>query len=239
MFSLTIVDTDAFLEMSQSAQLLYFHLAMRADDDGFVSSPKKIMRMVGSNDDDIKLLINKKFIIPFERGICVIKHWWTHNHIQKDRYHETMYIDEKAQLSKKENGVYTLDTGRSQGVSNSDTQVRLGKARQGKARGSAPSSDDDEIHEKRFEFFWKRYPTKKEKKKCLKWWKNRKPDKELTAAITNAVEKYKKTDKWKRGFIPYPYTFLYNERWNDEIDESEFKDRDEERDRDDAGVTNI
>ena len=83
MFSLKVVDTDAFLDMPQSSQLLYFHLAMRADDDGFVSNPKKIMRMLGTQDDDIKVLVLKKFIIPFESGICVIKHWRIHNYIQK------------------------------------------------------------------------------------------------------------------------------------------------------------
>ena len=98
MFSLKIVDTDAFLDMPQSSQLLYFQLAMRADDDGFVANPKKIMRMIGSQDDDIKVLITKKFIIPFESGVCVIKHWLIHNLIRLDRYTETQYTREKSQL---------------------------------------------------------------------------------------------------------------------------------------------
>lgn len=126
MFSLKIVDTDAFLEMPQSSQLLYYHLAMRADDDGFVSNPKKIMRMVGSQDDDYKILLAKRFVIAFESGICVIKHWRIHNYIQADRYQETNYLPEKSTLEIKENGSYTECI---QNVSKLDTQVRLGKDR--------------------------------------------------------------------------------------------------------------
>ena len=98
MFSLKIVDTDAFLDMPQSSQLLYFHLSMRADDDGFVSNPKKIMKIVGSGDDDMKVLFTKRFVLPFESGVCVIKHWKIHNYIQNDRYAPTQWIKEKAML---------------------------------------------------------------------------------------------------------------------------------------------
>lgn len=99
MFSLKIVDTDAFLDMPQGSQLLYFHLAMRADDDGFVSNPKKIMKISNSADDDMKVLVAKEFIIPFERGVCVIKHWLVHNIIRQDRYIETEHIEEKNKLA--------------------------------------------------------------------------------------------------------------------------------------------
>ena len=85
MFSKLIIDSDMFLDMPLSTQALYFHLSMRADDDGFVNNPKKIQRMIGCNDDDLKVLITKKFIIPFESGICVIKHWKIHNYIRNDR----------------------------------------------------------------------------------------------------------------------------------------------------------
>lgn len=91
MFSPDIVDSDAFLDMPTSSQLLYFHLGMRADDDGFVN-PKKIMRMVGANGDDLKVLLTKRFLLPFESGVVVIKHWLIHNLIRKDRYKETMYV---------------------------------------------------------------------------------------------------------------------------------------------------
>ena len=107
MFSLDIIDTDLFMEMPQSSRLLYYELCMRADDDGFVSSPKKIMKMVGCNEDDFRVLTTKQFIIPFDTGIVVIKHWKIHNYIQKDRYKETIYLAEKSELSQEKNGMYT------------------------------------------------------------------------------------------------------------------------------------
>jgi hypothetical protein len=108
LISLDIVDTDAFLDMPQTAQNLYFHLNTRADDDGFVANPKKIIRMIGSQEDDMKLLVAKKFIIAFESGICVIKHWRINNSIRKDRYEETKYVQEKDCLFIRNNGAYTL-----------------------------------------------------------------------------------------------------------------------------------
>lgn len=142
MFSLQIVDTDAFLDMSQSAQLLYFHLAMRADDDGFVGNVKKITRMVGTNDDDLKILLAKNFIMPFESGVCVIKHWRIHNLIRSDRYNETKYVEEKALLSLKENGSYTMATTGIPNGNQMEPQVRLGKVSKGKDRLVEDSEDE-------------------------------------------------------------------------------------------------
>lgn len=127
MFAKSIIDSDMFLDMPLSAQALYFHLSMRADDDGFINNPKRVQRMIGANDDDFKLLIAKQFIIPFDSGIVVIKHWRLHNYIQKDRYKPTIYTEEKAALSLAD-GVYTDCI---HDVSKMDTQVRLevGKSR--------------------------------------------------------------------------------------------------------------
>jgi len=108
MFDMEIVDTDLFLDMPQSTQNLYFHLGMRADDDGFVSNPKKIIKIIGANEDDLKLLFLKKFVIPFESGICVITHWKLNNYLRKDRYTETIYKEEKKLLVEDENGAYSL-----------------------------------------------------------------------------------------------------------------------------------
>lgn len=128
MFAKTIIDSDSFLDMPHSTQLLYFHLSMRADDDGFINNPKKIQRMVGSGDDDLKLLIAKNFIIPFDSGVVVIKHWRIHNYIQSDRYKSTVYQEEKAMLQVKENKAYTLmDTECIHDGYSLETQVRLGK----------------------------------------------------------------------------------------------------------------
>jgi len=128
MFSLDIVASDAFLEMPTSSRELYFHLGMYADDDGFVS-PKKIMRMVGATEDDLKILLAKRFLIVFENGVVVIKHWKMNNYIKNDRYKETVYVEEKKALITKDNGSYTECI---QNVSKLETQVRLGKVRLGK-----------------------------------------------------------------------------------------------------------
>ena len=132
MFAKSIVDSDAFIDMPMSARLLYYDLGMRADDDGFVNSPKKIMRMIGATNDDMNILLMRKFVIAFESGVVVIKHWRIHNYIQSDRYHPTKYVEEKSKLALKDNGAYTLDTKCIQPVSNLDTEVRLGKVRQDK-----------------------------------------------------------------------------------------------------------
>mgnify|MGYP007090497323 FL=1 len=107
MFAKSIIDTDAFLDMPASSQNLYFHLAMRADDDGFVDNPRKIQRIVGASDDDLRILIGKRYILAFDSGVIVIKHWRLHNYIRKDRYTPTLYEEEKNSLYLKENGAYT------------------------------------------------------------------------------------------------------------------------------------
>lgn len=108
MFSKTIIDSDAFLDMPLSTQSLYFHLSMRADDEGFVNNPRKIQRMIGASDDDLKLLVGKNFIIPFDSGVVVIKHWRIHNYIRADRIVPTNYKDERSCLCVKANGAYTF-----------------------------------------------------------------------------------------------------------------------------------
>lgn len=109
MFDKTITNSDNFLEMPDSTQNLYFHLSMEADDDGFVDNWKSIMRMTGKKEDDLKILIAKQYIIPFDTGVIVIKHWRINNYLRKDRYHETKYIKEKSQLFIEKNEEYSLD----------------------------------------------------------------------------------------------------------------------------------
>ena len=108
MFNIKIVDSDAFLDMPLSTQALYFHLNMRADDDGFVGNPKRIQRLIGASEDDLKILIAKRFLLVFEDSVIVIKHWRIHNTIKNDRYNKTLYIEELNQLKIKENKAYTL-----------------------------------------------------------------------------------------------------------------------------------
>ena len=109
MFSKSIVESDAFLDMPVTARLLYFTLGMEADDDGFINAPKKAIRYTGCSNDDLKILIAKKFIIPFESGVIVIKHWKINNYIQKDRYKPTQYEKELSHLYLKQNNAYTLN----------------------------------------------------------------------------------------------------------------------------------
>ena len=127
MFSPDIVRSDAFLEMSASARELYFQLGMSADDDGFIA-PRGVMRMVGASEDDLKLLIAKRFVIPFESGVIVVKHWKINNLVRKDWYKPTRYSEEALLLYVKENMAYTLDSTKGVKFVNEPlTQVRLGK----------------------------------------------------------------------------------------------------------------
>jgi hypothetical protein len=146
MFAKTIIDSDSFLDMPLSTQALYFHLSMRADDDGFINNPKKIMRMIGASQNEMELLMVKKFLITFENGVVVIKHWKIHNYIRSDRYKPTIYAGEKALLEEKANGVYQLSTDcLPAGIPNDnqmDTQVRLGKDSIGKDRLGEVSIED-------------------------------------------------------------------------------------------------
>ncbi len=98
MFSKQITDMDTFLDMPATAQNLYFHLNMHADDDGFLGNVKTIRRMVGASEDDQKLLIAKQFLIMFPDGVVVIRDWHIHNYIQKDRYHQTIFTEDKKLL---------------------------------------------------------------------------------------------------------------------------------------------
>lgn len=165
MFSLQIVDTDAFMDMPLSAQALYFHLGMRADDDGFLSNARRIQKLVGAADDDLKLLILKRFVLTFDSGVIVLKHWKISNYIQKDRYKPTLYREEKATLYLKPDGAYTdhpsegvhpciqsVSKEDTEGekpaiptvctdVSMLDTQDRLGQVRLGEVNKNSLSGD--------------------------------------------------------------------------------------------------
>lgn len=106
MFAKTIVLSDAFLDMPLGARCLYMTMGMLADDDGFVNNPKSIIRQCGATEDDMRILFAKKFVIPFDNGVVVIKHWRINNYLQKDRYNETKYLEEKSMLTINEKGAY-------------------------------------------------------------------------------------------------------------------------------------
>jgi len=152
MFSDEVTETDAFLDMPIGSQLLYFRLGMNADDDGFIASPKMVMRMIGATDDELKILFAKKFLLSFQNGICVIKHWRINNYIRKQLYNETKYSKERSQLFIRPNGSYTFnpegaiplpeghfttkENVKNGAVDNTSTQrrPRIGKDRIGKDR---------------------------------------------------------------------------------------------------------
>ena len=158
MFAKSIIDSDLFLDMPQSTQNLYFHLSLRADDDGFVGNPKKIMRMINCSQDDIKILISKQFLIPFESGVVVIKHWKIHNYIRNDRYKPTIYKEKKKKLIEQENKEYIV------GIPNGnqmDTQYSIGKDSLGKNSVDKEKKDEKE-KEKTFKSILDEYTKNKE-----------------------------------------------------------------------------
>lgn len=131
MFSQQITDSDSFLDMPLSAQALYFHLGMNADDDGFVNSPKRIQRVIGANEDDLKLLIAKRFVLSFDSGVVVIKHWKINNSIRQDRYTPTVYTEELSLITEKPNRAYTF-TNNIIGCQDDNHWLPSGMHRQGK-----------------------------------------------------------------------------------------------------------
>ena len=214
MFAKTIIDSDAFLDMPLSTQALYFHLSMRADDDGFINNAKKIQRMLGCADDDLKILLSKNFVIPFETGVCVIKHWKVHNYIQKDRYKPTVYSEEKEKLTIKNNDVYTMDTECIQNVYSLEAQVRLGKVSLGKDKKPLSSKNYDDYPE--FLEFWSAYPRKDDKKKSFEAWLKNKPN---IDKVLQALGWQKKTEQWLKNngqFIPLGETYINGHRWEAE-----------------------
>ncbi len=174
MFTKTIIDSDEFLDMPLSTQALYFHLSMRADDEGFVNNYKKIMRMTGASQDEIKVLVGKRFILIFESGIIVIKHWKLHNCIRKDRLKETVCKEEKKQLVEKDN-VYSIEKDKNcnkvtpalQAVTNSYTEKEIDKEIEKEENilsdSAAKKKEQTASINNFFETVWELYPRKRGK----------------------------------------------------------------------------
>lgn len=178
MFAKTIVLSDAFLDMPLGARCLYMTMGMLADDDGFVNNPKSIMRQSGATTDDLRILIEKKFIIPFESGVIVIKHWRINNYLQKDRYQETKYIEEKSQLQIDEKGAYTSNVYTDYVYTGKD---RLGKDRIGN-KYIAPTLEEiqayckqrnNNVDAQRFYDYYTRNDWKDSKGNKVKNWKQK------------------------------------------------------------------
>jgi hypothetical protein len=150
MFAKTIVFSDEFLDMPPTSRCLYFTLGMVADDDGFINNPKSVMRQCGASMDDLKILITKKFVLIFDDGVVVIKHWRIHNFIRKDTYSETKYKDDKALLELDENKAYSMNIEpRQRPVNVPSTQVRLGKVSIGKINTKDIPADESSLSVKK------------------------------------------------------------------------------------------
>jgi hypothetical protein len=171
LFSMQIVDSDAFLEMPMTSQLLYFHLAMRADDEGFVGNPKRVIKMIGSSEDDFKVLLIKRFLLSFESGVVVIKHWLIHNTIRMDRFNPTNYQEEKSMLFIKQNKAYTDTANNGQPLGNHlEPQVKLSKVNLIKDKLNNLSLKNGENMGKEKAFYKSTGEEMRFTKKDKKWW---------------------------------------------------------------------
>ena len=240
MFSKQIIDSDAFLEMPLSTQALYFHLSMRADDDGFLNNAKKVMKIIGANQNDYDLLVAKSFVIQFDDGICVIKHWRINNYLRKDRYTETIYQEEKAMLTIQPNGRYSLKDSSCEiddlplGIpvcNQSDTQNRIDKNREEKnSIYSAEKLHDEQSLDDFFESIWKLYPIKKGKGQVSKT-KKKALQRIGYEQISRCVERFLKDmsdagrDRkyWMHGstFFNSGYVDYLDENWELEANETD------------------
>lgn len=239
MFTQKIIDSDAFLTMPLSAQALYFHLNMRADDDGFVNNPRKIAEWIHASDDDLRLLLVKRFIIGFESGVIVIKHWRMHNTLKSDRYHPTDYQDELALLDIKPNKAYTekfqgfeapeaLLSGDEEwnrsGTKPVPNRSQTGTTGLDIGLGLDKDLDNPPISpqgDKRFDRFWTVYPKKVGKGAARKAFAKAVRKCSVDDMIA-AVEKQKQSSQWTKDngqYIPNPATWLNQERWDDRLDE--------------------
>lgn len=231
MFAKSIVLSDAFLDMPLSARCLYFTLGMLADDEGFVGNPKSIMRQCGASVDDMNVLISKRYVLCFDSGVIVIKHWRINNFLRNDRTHQTTYLEEKSTLVIDEKGAYTeiknevgiptdnqVPTSCQPTDSNLDTEIRLDKIR----------LDKNSKYNVCFEEFWKHYPRKKEKQKAYNQYLARLncgySEDELLTACKNYADECEK-EKREERYIKLGATFLSaNEPFRDYLKKGEAND---------------
>ena len=203
MFSLLVTDTDAFLDMPLSTQALYFHLGMHGDDEGFVGSPKRIARSIGCNADDLKVLAAKGFIIAFESGVVVIRDWNVNNTLQNDRFHKSIYTEERAQLSLTKGKRYefvsnveqaciqdgsNMDTSCIQNDSGMETELNITKLNITKPKINNSSDSPD------FEAFWKAYPRKQGKGNARTAFKKAKAKGVSLEKMIQAIEQQERWD---------------------------------------------
>lgn len=210
MFSNDIINTDDFIDMPLSAQALYFHLGMNADDEGFIQ-PRRIMRMIQAKDDDIKVLMAKRFVKQFESGVIVIVDWHINNYLDKNRTKPTEYQKERKKLLLTEGSKYELNNGLT-GVKQTLNQNRVEES----------SIEENRVTMCRFDEFWNLYPIKKGKKTAQQKW-NKLSDEKQELAMQDIQDRLQRDQQWQRGFIPHPTTYINQERWEDEMGPKTYK----------------
>lgn len=235
MFTKKITDDDHFLNLSSSAQALYLHLSMNADDDGFCNQITASMFKAHASVTDLEALLKNRYIYQFDSGVIVIKHWRMANALRKDRYTPTAFKNEMAMLKVGENGAYKLPDNNDMVaerlpngcrlVAERLPQVSIGKVSIDKNNKNNISCNGNSIievlskKEMWFESFWEIYPKhqdkKKAKQKFLKLCKDEKKYQEIMQGLRNVLPVWAKKDT---KYIPMPTTWLNGERWNDEVD---------------------
>ena len=214
MFAKSIVLSDAFLDMPMSARCLYFTLNMFADDDGFVGSPKGIMRQCGASQDDMRILISKRFVLAFESGVIVIKHWRINNFLRKDRHVSTTYKEELAMLELDEKGAYTESGQPMVNQWSTNGQPSIDK------NSIDKNSIDTIVHlETEFEEVWELYPNKKGKSNALKAYIKARNDGVDKDTILNGIKAYKAyldAEKVESRYIAHGSTWFNQRRWDDD-----------------------
>ena len=231
MLTKKVTDDDRFMTLSSSAQALYLHLSMAADDDGFCNQITVSMFKAHASMQDLQALLENRYIYQFENGVIVIRHWRMANALRKDRYTPTVFQNELKRLELDEGMTYeftSIDCDGNQTATTwqplgnqTATQIRIDKNREdknrldkssvGKADKSASATDEE------FERFWKAYPRKDCKKDARKAWSKLNPNEDLQEIILGAIEQQKSKRDWKEGYIPYASTWLNGERWNDKV----------------------
>ena len=255
-----IILSDAYVMLSFEARALYITLLFFADDDGVVNNAIITARLIGTNENALEELINKKFIIYFEEsGVCVVKHWWIHNPKRSDRYRASKYSEITSKLLLGNDKTYRLKNQKSDatattrqplGSHSADEYVNKCNVMEcniktidhPKTTTSLPLVDDaveqsqnDTVNDTKndvpkktvqkrislFDEFWNNYPRKIGKQKCANWFRAHKVDKPLLDKMLNAINEQKQSEQWRRDngqYIPHPYTWLNQGRWEDETE---------------------
>ena len=211
MFDKRITDSDKFTDLPNSSKALYFMAGMNADDRGFFQ-PRRLQKMNGFTDDDFKVLIAKRYFIPFESGVMVITDWNKNNYLDKNRITETEYIDELKMLR--------LINEKYEFTGACLTSVKP-KFNQNSIVENSIVENNINIYTQNFEKFWKAYPKKKDKDKASKWFEKNKPSEEEFDYMMKQLERFKDTTEWKEAggkYIPYPTSWLNAKRWEDEFE---------------------